>query len=274
MGTEEREPDADLSTPEGDLSAKLRRFEVNATRFSFYRLIYMLERVSKGAPRLGHTGPARDERIRIRSDPTLTFASSDVTAFDYKKFPDNEKRIQLTSSFLGLYGSTSPLPGYFAEDIALSVFQHGTHPVREFLDVIHHRLFSLVYRAWSKYRLSVGYLSEGKDEFTRRMFCAVGLDGFSEARTPLHPFYFLRFAPILASKSRSARGLSVVLDELLGNIGVDIEQFVGHWTLIEKTAAQQTRRRQSSAGRVAGHRALRVRRQRPIHAQARTPGIR
>ena len=67
------------------------------------------------------------------------------------------------------------------------------------------------------------------------MFCAVGLDGFADHDNfTLHPFYFLKFAPLLASKSRSARGLEVVLHELLGDIGVDIEQFVGHWTLIEK----------------------------------------
>ncbi len=225
---------ADLSTAEGDLGAKLQRFQASAARFSFYRLVYLLERVFPDAPRVGHTGPARDERIRIRADPSLTFAASDVTSFSYSKFPDNEKRVQVSSAFMGLYGSTSPLPTFFVEDIALSVFNGGPQPVREFLDVIHHRLFGLLYRAWSKYRLSVGYMRGGKDDFTRRMFCTVGLDGFGEGKTALHPFYFLRFAPILASKSRSARGLQVVLDELLGGIGVDIEQFVGHWTLIEK----------------------------------------
>lgn len=77
-------------------------------------------------------------------------------------------------------------------------------------------------------------MSNGQDKFTKRLFCAVGVDGFNDKEHPLNPFYFLRFAPILASKSRSARGLHVVLDELLGGIGVDIEQFIGHWTLIEK----------------------------------------
>ncbi len=234
MGAEERESNADLSGPDAELQAKLQHFAENATRYSFYRLVYLLERVFPGTPRLGHTGPARDERIRIRAEPSLTFAASDVTEFEYAQFADDKKRVQVSSAFMGLYGSVSPLPMFFVEDIALSVFHGGLQPVREFLDVLHHRLFSLLYRAWSKYRLSVGYLREGKDDFTRRMFCTVGLDGFSNAKTPLHPFYFLRFAPILASKSRSARGLQVVLDELLGDIGVDIEQFVGHWTLIEK----------------------------------------
>jgi type VI secretion system protein ImpH len=62
----------------------------------------------------------------------------------------------------------------------------------------------------------------------------VGLDGFREHETPLDRFFFLRYAPILTSKSRSARGLEVVLGDLFGEMGVKIEQFVGHWMLIEK----------------------------------------
>ena len=63
---------------------------------------------------------------------------------------------------------------------------------------------SLVYRAWSKYRHGVVYRKQGQDDFTRRMFCAVGLDGFGSTDTELHPFYYLKFAPLLASKSRAA----------------------------------------------------------------------
>jgi type VI secretion system protein ImpH len=232
MGAEERQPNADLAA--GEFETKLAEFEANASRYSFYRLVYLLERLFPASPRMGHTGPAKDERIRIRADPALSFASSDVTELTYTKCADQQQRVRVSSAFLGLYGSVSPMPTFFVETIALSVQQGGPQPVREFLDVLHHRLFALLYRAWSKYRLSVGYLKKGNDAFTRRMFCAVGLDGFAKHNTLMHPFYYLRFAPLLASKSRSARGLQVVLDELLAGIGVEVEQFVGHWTLIEK----------------------------------------
>jgi len=239
MGTEERQQDADLSAAangDGDTTAsKLASFEREASRFSFFRLLYLLERTFPDSPRLGHTGPASDERIRLRAEPALIFPASDVTGMAYRKLGDGHQRVQINAAFLGMFGSVSPLPAHFSEDIALKAHRDELQPVREFLDVFHHRLLSLVYRAWSKYRLSVGYLKAGKDKFTRRMFCAVGLDGFSDADNyQLHPFYFLRFAPLLASKSRSARGLQVVLHELLGDIGADIEQFVGAWVLIEK----------------------------------------
>ncbi|MBM4359758.1 MAG: type VI secretion system baseplate subunit TssG [Deltaproteobacteria bacterium] len=234
MGTEERKPDAHLTLDAAKPEETLAAFSKNARRFNYFRLLYLLERLYPDSARIGMTGPARSERVRLRSESSLVFASSDVSSLEQRKFPDGESRAEITAAFLGLYGSASPLPPYYVERIALSVHQGGTQPVRELLDVIHHRVFSLVYRSWAKYRHSVGYTRRGQDRFTQRMFCAVGVDGFGARDMPLDPFYFLRFAPLLASKSRSARGLQVVLDQLLSGIRVDIEQFVGAWTLIEK----------------------------------------
>lgn len=234
MGTEERKPDAHLTPLESSEDDSLGRIEAHARRFNYFRLLYLLERRFPDAPRIGHTGPARDEKIRVSSESSLTFASSDVAAVTRRKFPDGEERIDIRAAFLGLYGASSPLPPYFVERIAVSVNQGGPQPVKELLDVVHHRLFSLVYRAWTKYRHGVGYMRGGKDQFTQRMFCAVGVDGFGARDLALDPFYFLRFASLLSSKSRSARGLQVVLDEVLGGIPVDIEQFVGSWALIKK----------------------------------------
>lgn len=227
MGTEEREP-----VP--DLTKKLAAFEQGARRFSFYRLVYLLERLYAGAPSVGQLGPASAEKIRLHGDTSLVFHSSDVTALVTQRFPDGIERTRVNAGFLGLYGSTSPLPAHYAEAIALHDYQGGPQPIREFFDVFHHRLFSLVYRAWSKYRFSVGYKSKGRDVFTKRMFCCVGIDAFKDGEPTIDRFLFLRYAPLLATRSRSARGLQVVLDELFGKMGVAIEQFVGHWTLIEK----------------------------------------
>jgi type VI secretion system protein ImpH len=225
MGTEERQPDADLI---------LERLSRSAQRASYYRLVYLLERLFPSAPPLGQLGPVADERIRLRGDPSLIFASSDVSELESVKYADGVKRARVSATFMGLYGAVSPMPAYFIEQIALTDYQGGPQPIREFLDVLHHRVLSLLYRTWTKYRLPVTYRRQGTDPFSRRMFCAVGLDGFRDHATPIDRFFFLRYAPILASKSRSARSLEVVLSEMLGKINVKVEQFIGHWTLIEK----------------------------------------
>ncbi|MEM9695514.1 MAG: type VI secretion system baseplate subunit TssG [Myxococcota bacterium] len=241
----------DEDTPEKRLSRTLAFFEQGARQFDFYRLIYLLQRLFPDAPRLGHTGPVAEEKIRIRGETELVFHTSDIEGFRYRKFPDEILRTEVDATFLGLYGTASPLPPHIVEKIALDVFQGGPQPLRELFDVIHHRLFSLAYRGWSKYRISVGYRQGGNDVFTKRMLCAVGIDGFNDPESPragLERFFFLRFAPLLATKSRSARGLSVVLEEVFGHIGIGIEQFVGNWTKIDKPLRNALGRRNHQLG--------------------------
>jgi type VI secretion system protein ImpH len=239
MGAQERQPHADLkaesSAAEPSREERIARVAKDARRFSFFQLAYVLERLHPGSVALGLSGPVASERVRFHADPSLIFASSDIARGEYRKDADGVERFHVYAHFLGLVGSVSPMPTHFVEKIALDNYQGGPQPVREFLDVIHHRLLSLVYRTWAKYRFSVTYQAKGRDPFTRRMFCTVGVDGFRDYDTPLDRFLFLRYAPIMASRSRSARGLEVVLQDLFGRMGVKLKQFVGRWTPIEKS---------------------------------------
>ncbi|MFO0554556.1 MAG: type VI secretion system baseplate subunit TssG [Polyangiaceae bacterium] len=227
MGAEER---SSLS----DLSPELRPFVERGPRFGFFQLLYMLERVHAGAPIVGGDGPVAAEKLRMRPTTSLNFPSSDIERVEEITCGDGVKRTRVTTTFLGLYGVDSPLFTYFVEQLAQAEYQGLRQPVRDFLDTLHHRLLALLYRTWTKYRLYVGYRSKGQDAFTRRMLCAAGIDGFGTHNPPIHKFLFLRYAPMLAWRSRSARGLNVALHEMFGKMGVHIEQFVGAWTPIEK----------------------------------------
>lgn len=227
MGAEERP-----QVP--DLTERLRLLEDQGRRYAFFQLLFLLERIHAGSASLGGTGPVTDERIRLRPDASMGFPSSDVAEVKQIKYPDGVDRTRVSTTFMGLYGVSSPLMNYFIEQVAQAEYQGQQQPARELLDVMHHRFLSLVYRAWTKYRLYVGYRKNGADAFTRRMLCAAGIDGFGVHNTPIHRFLFLRYAPMLAWRARTANGLAIALHELFGNLGVRIEQFVGAWTLIEK----------------------------------------
>jgi type VI secretion system protein ImpH len=239
MGAEERQ-----SIPH--LTDELAALEKDARRYSFFRLVYLLERIHDKAPPVGQLGPVADERIRLRADTSLTFSASDISAVSHVEYPDGIERTRVTNTFMGLYGAVSPLPMYYVEELAQSAYQGGPQPIREFFDIFHHRLLSLLYRTWTKYRFAMMYKKGGADPFTRRMLCCVGLDGFRGAGSSvnvghgsasaggLDRFLLLRYAPLLATQSRSARGLEVVLSDLFRTIGIRIEQFVGHWTRLEK----------------------------------------
>ena len=103
MGAEERQ-----SLP--DLKETIAGIEKDARRFSFFRLVYLLERVYAKSPPVGQLGPVAEERIRLRADTSLIFASSDVADLGHVKYPDGIERTRITNAFMGLYGATSPLP--------------------------------------------------------------------------------------------------------------------------------------------------------------------
>src|ERR1043165_9351126 len=104
-------------------SESLTELEAKARRFAFFRLVYLLERLHPKAPAVGQLGPASDEKVRLRSDPSLVFHSSDVTEMSVVKYPDDRDRVRVSTTFMSLYGSTSPLPTHFSERIALSDYQ-------------------------------------------------------------------------------------------------------------------------------------------------------
>ncbi len=227
MGAEER-------SPLPDLKEELRPFLERGSKFGFYQLLYLLERVHAGSTPIGVSGPAATEKIRLRPAANLAFPAGDVEGVETVGTAETGEKTRITTTFLGLYGVSSPLFSYFIEQISQAEYQGQKQPVRDILDVLHHRLLSLLYRTWTKYRLYVGYRTKGQDAFTRRMLCAAGIDGFGAHSPPIHKFLFLRYAPMLAWRARTAHGLNIALQELFGNMGVKIDQFIGAWTLIEK----------------------------------------
>jgi type VI secretion system protein ImpH len=99
--------------------------------------------------------------------------------------------------------------------------------LRAFYDLFHHRLISLYYRAWKKYRLAASFRYGSEDIATKRMLCMVGVDAHgARAESGLNRLEVLELAPLLSMRSRPPRVLVLALKRLLPGIGVTIEQFV------------------------------------------------
>src|SRR5262249_37798777 len=143
--------------------------------FSFFQAIRVLERL--GGARIGREGPADDEVLRLRPSRSLGFAPADIDVIE--KIPGHTAngettRYQITARFLGLYGTTSPLPVHYSVPIAQA--EQGYHRVRAFLDVFHHRLLSLFYRAWARHHYIAEFQSDGNDDISRRLLAWLGID--------------------------------------------------------------------------------------------------
>ncbi len=206
-----------------------------ARRFSFFQLVRLLELCSREAARVGYGGPASAEVLRFRPDTSMAFPASDVADLESIASPDKAKELsRITTTFLGLYGSTSPLPSFYAEEILW--MDEDQSRVRDFLDLFHHRLLSLFYRCWSKYRYHVQFEYGERDQLTPCMFALIGLG------TPLlkeetglpEPLRLLHFAGLVNQQPHSASALEGTLSDYFDDLPVEVEQCTGRWVSIKR----------------------------------------
>ena len=241
MGTPERETVAGVDQPAATL-ALLRA----AAREGFFAVVGLLERLTPDAARIGANGPAQDEAIRFKHDPALSFSAADVTSVELAAPPADpfaasqaRPRYELTATFLGLTGAASPLPLHLIEE----VLGEERAVQRDFLDLFHHRLLSLLFRLVMKYDAPAEYLSDASDEWSKRMLALGGTDVYGDVKPKLPVWRLLRLGSLLVSRTRNARTLELALADILaeeiGGARIDVEEFVGAWVTLE--APQLTR---------------------------------
>ena len=122
-------------------------------RYSFYQLLTLLTgaglSIGLGKSKDGG-GPHEDGTmpgLLLRGTTSLAFPGGDVSALSR----DPTTAIwRLDACFLGIYGSDSPLPAFFTEELVTA--QREPDPVRDFLDLFNHRLLELTWSIWVKYR--------------------------------------------------------------------------------------------------------------------------
>ncbi|MCA9665252.1 MAG: type VI secretion system baseplate subunit TssG [Myxococcales bacterium] len=194
---------------------QLVELQQRASQVSFYQSLLLIERLFNSRVRIGHEGPPEEESVRIRPSLSLAHPATDVESIELR--PEDE-RVQVTATFLGLYGSDSPLPTAYSEHIANIADEERGERVRAFLDLFHHRLYSLLFRAFTKSR-PVGDTAEKPDPLFDRALAFVGYSralGFGGERLPR-----LREVRLTALRTRTASGLRSMLRYRLGyEIGV------------------------------------------------------
>lgn len=220
MAGADREPDHPL----------IRRLEREPRQFTFFQAVRLLQRAATGAVPVGHRGPPDREAVRLRPSSSLGFQSSGVTRL-VRRTADGPGHL-LTTSILGLYGASSGLPAYMSEDILAYETQNAPEPdpVRLFLDVLNHRLLSLLYRSWEKYRWPFRFEPGAADVTSREMLALLGIaDEALERAIGVPPTRLLRYAAFITQRPKGAVALSGVLSDYFGGPPVQISQCVLRW---------------------------------------------
>lgn len=181
--------------------------------YSFFQAVRLLRRLASPSH---DAGAALDDHIRVRPALNLAFPAADITKIEAGKF-EEQNRYQITATFLGLYGSSSPLPTFYTEDLINEAGQDESVS-RDFLDIIHNRLYGILFQAWLKYRLFFQVAEEHNDLQLERLFCLLGL-GESKLRRSIPDAHgLLRYIGLFTQFPHSATGLVTMLRDALEDV--------------------------------------------------------
>jgi type VI secretion system protein ImpH len=207
--------------------------------FDFFQLVHLLENWLGKPVRIGRGGPFRAEPLRLKPDPTLVFSPADVRKIEEPTEADRGEDphrpvpwdYRITVNFMGLYGVAAPTPVYLTELIGFT--DVDADELTDFLDLFNHRVLSLFYRAWLKYRYAWRYEPGGLDEISGHLLSFIGLeDPQTRARTGLPSSRLLRYLGLLGLRTRPPVGLKIMVSDHFGGVPARVEERMFRWVTI------------------------------------------
>jgi type VI secretion system protein ImpH len=205
-------------------------------RFDFFEAVRVLERLYPHRHAVGRDASPAQEVVRFRSRLSLAFPPSAI--HELAEANGNDRPVEMTVAFMGLTGPLGVLPRHYTE-LLIERARRKDSTLRDFLDLFNHRLISLFYRAWEKYRFPIGYeravaQQRGYDDFSLNIFDLIGMGTKGlRGRLQIGDEALLFYAGLLGQRPRSASALVGILHDFF-EIPVEVRQFVGQWLLLSK----------------------------------------
>jgi type VI secretion system protein ImpH len=203
-----------------------RLLEDKIASMDFFQVLRLIENAYPDKPRIGQSLRPRDDMVRLGQDPSLIFHAAALGQF----VPAGDALpARLVVNFFGLLGANGPMPIHFTEYVRDRMRNAGDSTLLAFLDMFHHRMLSLFYRARASAEPVIHLDRETEDRFADYVgsMCGIGAPGL-RGRDGVSDFAKLHFAGLLANRARPASGLEAILVEFF-KLPFRIEQFVGHW---------------------------------------------
>ncbi len=247
-----------------------------AHNFDFFQAVRLLEKLFPDTMPVGFDGPPSRETVRFRSHVSLIFPPSQI--WDLRPTDGNRSVPEMSVAFFGLVGPSGVMPRHYTE-MLLRIQRDAKHEekfaLRDWFDLFTHRMLSLFYRAWEKYRFYISYergeyLQHPPDPFTHALAQPFG-PGLGDAAQS-HSSDFVdrrtqkarrpsagarRASPhgvphagrgrrlgavalrrLVARRPRTAAGLAALLSDYF-ELPVEVQQFHGQWLQLDPSDQSQ-----------------------------------
>jgi type VI secretion system protein ImpH len=201
-------------------------------RFDFFQAVRVLERLYPHRAPVGGAARPRDEVARFRAHASLAFPPSAI--HEVEQADEAGRPALMTVAFMGLTGPLGVLPRHYTE-LIIERGRMNDPTLRDFLGLFDHRLISLFYRAWEKYRVPIGYeraraRGDRLDEVSTYVFdlFGMGTKGLRGRFRTLADEATLFYAGLLGQRPHGASGLQGILQDYFG-VPARVRQFRGRW---------------------------------------------
>lgn len=248
----------DAQTGRGQPSADaLQRVSAEGHRFDFFQIVWLLQRFMHDKSPVGHEGPISKEPLRFRPHLSMGFPATDVRRVTPLHDDEgNIDRFRLDATFMGLYGVATPLPLHYAIRVLRTVQEQNrsagvdarpqragdaneadtffqSSPLRDLLDLVHHRILSFFFRAWLKYRHYAAFCLPRADAISDHLSWLIGCPPhFDDASLGIPRLQLIRYAGMLTQQPRSASSLEGMLKDFWPRLPFQTRQAVGRWVAL------------------------------------------
>lgn len=211
------------------LDALLQRVSRDPAAFDFFHLLRQVDALSPGRPRLGTSAVPAEDALRIGQAPALTFAPAPLAALEPG---DDGRPACLATHLFGLFGPNGPLPLHLTEHACHRAMHFGDHAFAAFVDVLHHRLATLFFRAWAAGEPTVSHDRPQEDVFAQQLAALSG-HGMATLRDgdAMPDLAKLHFTGRLATLVRNPEGLVAILASFF-RVRVALEEFAPGWVTL------------------------------------------
>lgn len=213
-----------------DTDGLIRRLKAEPFRFDFFHAVRLLEGAFRDRAPVGHSRHPAEDPVRFGQNPSLAFAPGAVAAFATGEGDREDVGAgRLFVNCFGLLGPNGPMPFRLTEHVRNRARHHRDIALARFLDVFHHRMLSLFYRAWAANHQTVSYDRAETDRFAVYIgsLFGIGMPSLRD-RDAVPDAAKLHYSGRLVCQTRHAEGLRAILGDYFC-VPSEIEQFVGQW---------------------------------------------
>lgn len=162
------------------------------------------------------------ENIVFKSNTSLSFQRSEIHNINFLEY-DNKVKAEITLNFLGIFGSSSPMPSHLSEMVLDSI--DSDMILYDFLNLFNHHLQKFIYPIWEKHRYYIQYRQDLNDRFSKYILSLLGL--YSKSKTnSLNLQKLIPYIGLLSMKQKSSGSLKAILKQYLNYEDIDIVECI------------------------------------------------